>query len=70
MLNQYIWKSALIENKNLIVGAIIYLTILGILYLTNKSRKFKVKQIIQEVLLSIYTIALLKVEGMRELITF
>lgn len=35
MLNQYIWKSALIENKNLIVGAIIYLTILVILYLTN-----------------------------------
>ncbi|UPA30554.1 hypothetical protein L0P85_19175 [Terrisporobacter glycolicus] len=70
MLNQYIWKSALIENKNLIVGAIIYLTILVILYLTNKRRKFKVKQIIQEVLLSIYTIALLKVEGMRELITF
>ncbi|UEL49479.1 hypothetical protein [Terrisporobacter hibernicus] len=61
MLNQYIWKSALIENKNLIVGAIIYLTILVILYLTNKRRKFKVKQIIQEVLLSIYTIALLKV---------
>lgn len=70
MLNQYIWKSALIENKNLIVGAIIYLTILVILYLTNKRRKFKVKQIIQEVLLSIYTIALLKVEGMRELTTF
>lgn len=70
MLNQYIWKSALIENKNLIVGEIIYLTILVILYLTNKRRKFKVKQIIQEVLLSIYTIALLKVEGMRELITF
>lgn len=70
MLNQYIWKSALIENKNLIVGAIIYLTILVILYLTNKRRKFKVKQIIQGVLLSIYTIALLKVEGMRELITF
>ncbi|WP_343338161.1 hypothetical protein TPELB_01590 [Terrisporobacter petrolearius] len=70
MLNQYIWKSALIENKNLIVGAIIYLTILVILYLTNKRRKFKVKQIIQEVLLSIYTIALLKVEGIRELITF
>lgn len=70
MLNQYIWESELIENKSLIVGAIIYLTILGILYLTNKRRKFKVKQIIQEVLLSIYTIALLKVEGMRELITF
>lgn len=70
MLNQYIWKSALIENKNLIVGAIIYLTILVILYLTNKRRKFKVKQIIQGVLLSIYTIALLKVEGIRELITF
>lgn len=70
MLNQYIWKSALIENKNLIVGAIIYLTILVILYLTNKRRKFKVKQIIQGVLLSIYTIALLKVEGMRELMTF
>lgn len=70
MLNQCIWKSALIENKNLIVGAIIYLTILVILYLTNKRRKFKVKQIIQEVLLSIYTIALLKVEGMRELIAF
>lgn len=70
MLNQYIWKSALIENKSLIVGAIIYLTTLGILYLTNKRRKFKVKQIIQEVLLSIYTIALLKVEGMRELIAF
>lgn len=70
MLNQYIWESELIENKSLIVGAIIYLTILVILYLTNKRRKFKVKQIIQEVLLSIYTIALLKVEGMRELITF
>lgn len=70
MLNQYIWKSALIENKSLIVGAIIYLTILGILYLTNKRRKFKAKQIIHEVLLSIYTIALLKVEGMRELIAF
>ena len=70
MLNQYIWESELIENKSLIVGAIIYLTILGILYLTNKRRKFKVKQIIQEVLLSIYTIALLKVEGMRELIAF
>lgn len=70
MLNQCIWKSALIENKSLIVGAIIYLTILVILYLTNKRRKFKVKQIIQGVLLSIYTIALLKVEGMRELITF
>ncbi len=70
MLNQYIWKSALIENKNLIVGAIIYLTILGILYLTNKRRKFKVKQIIQGVLLSIYTIDLLKVEGIRELMTF
>ncbi|HBI94354.1 MAG TPA: hypothetical protein DDY58_19070 [Terrisporobacter glycolicus] len=70
MLNQCIWKSALIENKSLIVGAIIYLTTLGILYLTNKRRKFKVKQIIQGVLLSIYTIALLKVEGMRELMTF
>lgn len=70
MLNQCIWKSALIENKSLIVGAIIYLTALGILYLTNKRRKFKVKQIIQGVLLSIYTIALLKVEGMRELMTF
>lgn len=70
MLNQCIWKSALIENKSLIVGAIIYLTTLGILYLTNKRRKFKVKQIIQGVLLSIYTIALLKVEGMRELIAF
>lgn len=70
MLNQYIWESELIENKSLIVGAIIYLTILGILYLTNKIRKFKAKQIIHEVLLSIYTIALLKVEGMRELIAF
>lgn len=70
MLNQYIWESELIENKSLIVGAIIYLTTLGILYLTNKRRKFKVKQIIQGVLLSIYTIALLKVEGMRELIAF
>lgn len=70
MLNQYIWKSTLIENKSLIVGAIIYLTILGILYLTNKRRKFKAKQIIHEALLSIYTIALLKVEGMQKLMAF
>lgn len=39
MLNQYIWESELIENKSLIVGAIIYLTILGILYVTNKRWK-------------------------------
>jgi len=70
MLNQYIWKSALIENKSLIVGSIIYFKTLGMLYLTNKRRKFKVKQIIHEVLLSIHTIALLKVEGMRELMAF
>ncbi|MCC3864564.1 hypothetical protein K0040_09570 [Terrisporobacter petrolearius] len=70
MLNQCIWKSALIENKSLIAGVMIYLTILETLYLTNKRSKFKVKQIIYEVLLSIYTMALLKVEGMQKLIAF
>lgn len=63
MIIQYIWEGIWILSRSLILGAIIYLIILGELYLTNKRRVFKVRQIIYEMLLSIYTVALLKITG-------
>lgn len=60
---QYMWEGIWILNRSIIIGAIIYLIILGVLYLTNKRRKFKVRQIISEILLSIYSVALLKITG-------
>ena len=70
MLIQYIWEGSWTVNISIIIEAIIYLIILGMLYLTNKRKEFKVRQIISEILLSIHTIALLKVEDMRKLMTF
>ncbi|MCC3870168.1 hypothetical protein K0039_18330 [Terrisporobacter mayombei] len=70
MLIQYIWVGLCTVNRSIIIGAMIYLIILGVLYLTNKRKEFKVRQIISAILLSIYTIALLKVEDMRKLMTF
>jgi len=70
MLIQYIWEGSWTVSISIIIEAIIYLIILGMLYLTNKRKEFKVRQIISEILLSIDTIALLKVEDMRKLMTF
>lgn len=65
MIMQYILDGLYILKGSIFRGVIIYLLILAVLYLTNGRRKFKVKQIVPEILLSIYTIALLKVTGIR-----
>lgn len=63
MITQYIWDGVNILSGSIFIGTVIYLIILTGLYLTKKRRRFKLKQIIPEMLLSIYTIALLRITG-------
>ena len=63
MIMQYILDGLYILKGSIFRGLIIYLLILVVLYLTKKRRTFKVNHIVPEILLSIYTIALLKITG-------
>lgn len=63
MISQYIYQGIWILNSSVIIGVIIYLIILSLLYLTKKSKVFKVKEIISELILTIYIVALLKITG-------
>ena len=50
-------------NGSILIGSIIYLIILTGLYLTKRRIKFELKQIIPEILLSVYIITLLRITG-------
>lgn len=63
MINQYILDGIWILRGSTIKGIMIYLIILGILYLTNKRRIFKIKQTMLESILTIYMITILNITG-------
>ncbi len=63
MITQYILDGIWILRGSMIKGIMTYLIILGILYLTNKRRIFKIKQVMFESMLTIYMIAILNITG-------